>query len=217
MRRRRAACTPTRFWRRRSSAGWCRRAQTLPLSEIHQLIFRPGFSTAEKITEISGRGVGMDVVRRNIEALRGRIEIQTEPGKGTTFSIKLPLTLAIVEGLLLRVGEERFVMPTFSIRESLRPKRERVHTVQGVPRMIQVRDSLLPLINLAKVFNIPDAIAGSVRGDGRRHRRRRAVRGGAGGSARGQAGSGDQVARSGVRRSCAAWRAARFSATAASD
>ena len=131
----------------------------LPLSEIHQLIFRPGFSTAEKITEISGRGVGMDVVRRNIEALRGRIEIQTEPGKGTTFSIKLPLTLAIVEGLLLRVGEERFVMPTFSIRESLRPKRERVHTVQGVPRMIQVRDSLLPLINLAKVFNIHDAIS----------------------------------------------------------
>ncbi len=172
----------------------------LPLSEIHQLIFKPGFSTAEKITEISGRGVGMDVVRRNIEALRGRIEIQTEPGKGTTFSIKLPLTLAIVEGLLLRVGEERFVMPTFSIRESLRPKRERVHTVQGVPRMIQVRDSLLPLINLAKVFNIPDAMIRSVRGDGRRHRRRRAVRGGAGGSARGQAGSGDQVARSRVRR-----------------
>jgi two-component system chemotaxis sensor kinase CheA len=131
---------------------------SLPLSEVHQLIFKPGFSTAEKITEISGRGVGMDVVRRNIEALRGRIEINTEPGKGTTFAIKLPLTLAIVEGLLLRVGEERFVMPTFSIRESLRPKRERVHTVQGVPRMIQVRDSLLPLINLAKVFNIHDAI-----------------------------------------------------------
>ena len=130
---------------------------SLPLSEVHQLIFKPGFSTAEKITEISGRGVGMDVVRRNIESLRGRIEIQTEPGKGTTFAIKLPLTLAIVEGLLLRVGDERFVMPTFSIRESLRPKRERVHTVQGVPRMIQVRDSLLPLINLAKVFNIPNA------------------------------------------------------------
>jgi two-component system chemotaxis sensor kinase CheA len=132
---------------------------SLPLSEVHQLIFKPGFSTAEKITEISGRGVGMDVVRRNIESLRGRIEIQTEPGKGTTFAIKLPLTLAIVEGLLLRVGDERFVMPTFSIRESLRPKPERVHTVQGVPRMIQVRDSLLPLINLAKVFNIHDAIS----------------------------------------------------------
>jgi two-component system, chemotaxis family, sensor kinase CheA len=130
----------------------------LSLSDIHQLIFRPGFSTAEKITEISGRGVGMDVVRRNIEALRGRIEIQTEVGAGTTFSIKLPLTLAIVEGLLLRVGEQRFVMPTFSIRESLRPAPERVHSVQGVPRMIQVRDSLLPLISLAQVFGIRDAI-----------------------------------------------------------
>jgi two-component system, chemotaxis family, sensor kinase CheA len=132
--------------------------QQLPLSEIHQLIFRPGFSTAEKVTEISGRGVGMDVVRRNIEALRGRIEIQSEQGKGTTFLIKLPLTLAIVEGLLLRVGQERFVMPTFSIRESLRPQPERVHSVQGVPRMIQVRDSLLPLVSLAQLFNIPDAI-----------------------------------------------------------
>jgi len=131
----------------------------LPLSEVHQLIFRPGFSTADKVTEISGRGVGMDVVRRNIEALRGRIEIQTEPGRGTTISIKLPLTLAIVEGLLLRVGEQRFVMPTFSIRESLRPKPDRVHSVQGVPRMIQVRDTLLPLISLAQVFGIRDAIA----------------------------------------------------------
>ncbi len=131
----------------------------LPLSEIHQLIFRPGFSTADKITEISGRGVGMDVVRRNIEALRGRIEIQTEPGQGTTFLIKLPLTLAIVEGLLLSVGEQRFVLPTFSIRESLRPTPDRVHRVQGVPRMIQVRDSLLPLISLAQVFSIRDAIS----------------------------------------------------------
>jgi two-component system chemotaxis sensor kinase CheA len=131
----------------------------LSQSDIHQLIFKPGFSTADKVTEISGRGVGMDVVRRNIEALRGRIEIQTEVGVGTTFSIKLPLTLAIVEGLLLRVGEQRFVMPTFSIRESLRPAPDRVHSVQGVPRMIQVRDSLLPLISLAQVFGIRDAIA----------------------------------------------------------
>jgi two-component system chemotaxis sensor kinase CheA len=130
----------------------------MDLTEIHQLIFRPGFSTADKVTEISGRGVGMDVVRRNIEALRGRIEIISEMGKGTTFLIKLPLTLAIVDGLLLRVGSERFVMPTFSIRESLRPAPERVHKVQGVPRMIQVRDQLLPLISLAKIFNIPDAM-----------------------------------------------------------
>jgi two-component system chemotaxis sensor kinase CheA len=131
----------------------------LTTSEIHQLIFRPGFSTAEKITEVSGRGVGMDVVRRNIETLRGRIEIQSEPGQGTTFLIKLPLTLAIVEGLLLRVGRERFVMPTFAIRESLRPAPNRVHSIKGKPRMVQVRDTLLPLMYLSEVFNIPDAEA----------------------------------------------------------
>lgn len=126
-------------------------------SEIHQLIFKPGFSTAEKITEVSGRGVGMDVVRRNIEMLRGRIEIQSEMGQGTTFLIKLPLTLAIVEGLLLRVGHERFVMPTFAIRESLRPAPNRVHSIKGKPRMVQVRETLLPLLYLSEVFNIPDA------------------------------------------------------------
>jgi two-component system chemotaxis sensor kinase CheA len=120
--------------------------------EIHLLIFRPGFSTAEKVTEISGRGVGMDVVRRNIEALRGRIEIQTAQGQGTTFLIKLPLTLAILEGLLLRTGEQRFVLPTFCIRESLRPTPEQVHSFQGRRRLIQVRDSLLPMIHLSELF-----------------------------------------------------------------
>ena len=120
--------------------------------EIHLLIFRPGFSTAEKVTEISGRGVGMDVVRRNIEALRGRIEIQTTLGVGTTFLIKLPLTLAILEGLLLRTGDERFVLPTFCVRESLRPTPEQVHSFQGRRRLIQVRDSLLPMIHLSELF-----------------------------------------------------------------
>jgi two-component system chemotaxis sensor kinase CheA len=123
-------------------------------ADIHQLIFRPGFSTAEQVTEISGRGVGMDVVRRNIDALRGRIEIATVPGRGTTFSIKLPLTLAIVEGLLLGAGGHRFVLPTFSVRESLRPTREQVHGVHGQPRMIQVRDALLPLVRLDDLFSI---------------------------------------------------------------
>jgi two-component system chemotaxis sensor kinase CheA len=128
-------------------------------ADIYPLIFRPGFSTAEQVTEISGRGVGMDVVRRNIEALRGRIEIQTEPGRGTTFSIKLPLTLAIVEGLLLRVGQERFVLPTFSVRESLRPAAGQVHTVHGRARMIRVRDTLVPLVSLAELFGLDGAVA----------------------------------------------------------
>jgi two-component system chemotaxis sensor kinase CheA len=133
--------------------------ERLAPEQIYDLIFRPGFSTAEKVTEISGRGVGMDVVKRNIEALRGRIEIQSERGRGTTFSIKLPLTLAILDGLLVGVGPERFVIPTFAIRESLRPAREDVHTINGEPRMIRVRDRLMPLMWLSEVFalNAPSA------------------------------------------------------------
>ena len=97
----------------------------------------------------------MDVVRRNIEALRGRIEIQTERGKGTTFLIKLPLTLAVLDGLIVGVGNERFVMPTTAVRESLRPQPEQVHNVQGQPRLVQVRDSLLPLVALGDMFRLP--------------------------------------------------------------
>lgn len=126
-------------------------------ADIHQLIFQPGFSTAEKVTEISGRGVGMDVVRRNIEALRGRIEIQTVRGQGTTFTIRLPLTLAIVDGILLGVGAERFVIPTFAVRESLRPSPAQVHTVHGQPCMIQVRDRLIPILHVGDVFAVPGA------------------------------------------------------------
>ena len=125
------------------------------VEEINALIFEPGFSTAEKVTEISGRGVGMDVVRRNIDALRGRIEITTEPGKGTTFFIRLPLTLAVLDGLIVGVGRERFVMPTTGVRESLRPLPSQVHKVQGAPRLVQVRDSLLPLVALGELFGLP--------------------------------------------------------------
>ena len=126
-------------------------------ADVHQLIFHPGFSTAERVTEISGRGVGMDVVRRNVEALRGRIEIQTSPGRGTTFIVRLPLTLAIVDGLVLSVGAERFVIPTFAVRESLRPLPEQVHTLHGQPRMVSVRERLVPLLNLGEVFAIAGA------------------------------------------------------------
>ncbi len=126
-------------------------------SDINQLIFQPGFSTADKITEISGRGVGMDVVRRNIEALRGQIEIQTTRGQGTTFSIRLPLTLAIVDGIMLGVGAERFVMPTFAVRESLRPSKDQVHTVQGKPCMVQVRERLIPILHVGELFSVAGA------------------------------------------------------------
>jgi two-component system chemotaxis sensor kinase CheA len=123
--------------------------------EINMMIFHAGFSTADRVTEISGRGVGMDVVRRNIEALRGSIEIATERGMGTTFQIKLPLTLAVLDGLIVGVGQERFVMPTSAVRESLRPLPAQVHKVQGEPRLVQVRDSLLPLVALGAMFRLP--------------------------------------------------------------
>jgi two-component system, chemotaxis family, sensor kinase CheA len=125
------------------------------VDEIHMMIFQAGFSTADKVTEISGRGVGMDVVRRNIDALRGSVSIASEAGKGTTFQIKLPLTLAVLDGLIVGVGKERFVMPTTAVRESLRPLPAQVHKVQDEPRLIQVRDSLLPLVALGDMFRLP--------------------------------------------------------------
>jgi two-component system chemotaxis sensor kinase CheA len=128
-----------------------------PPDAIHQMIFQPGFSTAEKVTEISGRGVGMDVVRRNIDALRGRIDIHTTRGQGTTFSIRLPLTLAIVDGILVAVGHERFVIPAFAVRESLRPKADQIHSVYGQACMVQVRDRLIPSIHLGDLFGIAGA------------------------------------------------------------
>jgi two-component system, chemotaxis family, sensor kinase CheA len=125
--------------------------------DVHRLIFEPGFSTAEAVTEVSGRGVGMDVVRRNIESLRGRIAIATEAGKGTVFTITIPLTLAVLDGLLVRVGGERLVLPASAVRESLRPRADQVHAVCGVPRMIRVRESVLPLLALGELVGIPGA------------------------------------------------------------
>ena len=124
--------------------------------EIHQLIFKPGFSTSEQVAEMSGRSVGMDVVRRHIEALRGRVDISSAPGTGTTFSITLPLTLATLDGLLMASGNERYVISTTTVRESLRPLRTDVHSVQGAPRLVQVQDRLVPLVWLSDLF-IPGA------------------------------------------------------------
>ena len=132
--------------------GLVKPGDALPEQTVHQLIFKPGFSTAERVTEISGRGVGMDVVRRNIDALRGRIDTTSVAGSGTTFSITLPLTLAILDGLLIASGRERFVIPTLSVRESLRPQPGDVHTVKGEPSLVQVRDRLIPLVWLTDLI-----------------------------------------------------------------
>jgi two-component system chemotaxis sensor kinase CheA len=122
-------------------------------SEIFLLIFEAGFSTAEKLTDISGRGVGMDVVRRHVQALRGSIEIQSKAGQGTTFLLKLPLTLAIIEGLVVVVGDQRYIAPIFSVKEMFRPTASMISTVQGASEMVMVRGGLLPIVRLHQRFH----------------------------------------------------------------
>lgn len=128
----------------------------IPDKEVFNLIFAPGFSTAAKVTDISGRGVGMDVVRRNIEALRGKVEITSEAGKGSTFKMRLPLTMAIIDGMVVRVGSQRYVIPTLSIEQSFRPKPGDVHTVIGRGEMVEVRENLLPVYRAKQVFGLAD-------------------------------------------------------------
>lgn len=123
--------------------------------ELFALIFAPGFSTAEKVTDVSGRGVGMDVVRRNIEKLRGKVEIHSVAGQGTTFTIVLPLTLAIIDGMLVGVGEDRYIIPTLSVRESFRPRPGMVSTVHERGEVVSVRGKLTPLLRLGQHLGTP--------------------------------------------------------------
>lgn len=125
--------------------------------EAFMLIFQAGFSTAEKITDVSGRGVGMDVVKRNIESLRGRIEVASKQGEGSTFSIRLPLTMAIADAMILRVGEETYLLPTVSIEQSFRPESGSISTVSGQGEMVMLRGELLPLFRLHELFNVSQA------------------------------------------------------------
>ncbi|MES2719373.1 MAG: chemotaxis protein CheW [Pseudomonadota bacterium] len=122
--------------------------------DIWQLIFAPGFSTAETVTDVSGRGVGMDVVRRNIEQLGGRVELQSVTGQGTTISIRLPLTLAIMDGMSVGIGENNYIVPLTTIIESLRPRPEDVKSVAGSGRVVYVRGEYLPLVALHEVFGL---------------------------------------------------------------
>ena len=129
--------------------------ESLAESQILDLIFMPGFSTAEQVTGLSGRGVGMDVVRRNIEKIRGKVEVESVPGKGTRFTTYVPLTLAIIEGLLVGVGDQRYIIPTLSVQESFRPLPGAVTTVQGRGELISVRGRLTPLLRLGRHLNTP--------------------------------------------------------------
>jgi two-component system, chemotaxis family, sensor kinase CheA len=130
----------------------------LTKDEILNLIFLPGFSTAEKVTAVSGRGVGMDVVKRNIEKLRGKIEILSEIGKGSTFRIKLPLTMAIIDGLVVRVGSDRFILPSTSVQMALRPQKDALSTVHGRGEVLDHRGKILPIHRLHRRFDIGGAI-----------------------------------------------------------
>jgi two-component system chemotaxis sensor kinase CheA len=133
-------------------------------NEVYNIIFEPGFSTKEAVTDVSGRGVGMDVVRRNIEALKGRIDITTQLGHGTTFLIYLPLTLAVTDGMLVRVGNERYIVPTVSINMSLRPEQRQISTVSGRGEMLMLRGSLIPIFRLHRLFEINDAVEDPTQG-----------------------------------------------------
>jgi two-component system chemotaxis sensor kinase CheA len=125
--------------------------------EVFNLIFEPGFSTAEVVSDVSGRGVGMDVVKRNIETLRGQVEIQSESGKGSVFKMRLPLTLAIIDGMVIRVGREIYVVPTSSIVRSLRPDPEDLSTVLNHGEMFSLQGKLIPLFRLDSLFAIKGA------------------------------------------------------------
>jgi len=125
--------------------------------DIWKLIFEPGFSTAKTVTEVSGRGVGMDVVRRNIESLRGKVDIKSTQGKGSLFSIRLPLTLAIIDGMVVRVGKERYIIPTLSVVRSIQPVKEDLFTVVDKGEMLSLQGELIPLFRLHKLLDIPDA------------------------------------------------------------
>jgi two-component system, chemotaxis family, sensor kinase CheA len=133
--------------------GFAEQGQSLSDDEIYKFVFRAGLSTAEKVTAVSGRGVGMDVVKRNIDSLRGKIDIASTPGQGSTFTIRLPLTLAIIDGQIVRVGQERYIIPINSIIHSFRPAQGQVQSIQHSAEVVTVSGELLPIIRLYKHFN----------------------------------------------------------------
>jgi two-component system chemotaxis sensor kinase CheA len=139
-------------------------SRRLSEQEAFQLIFAPGFSTAAQITDISGRGVGMDVVRRNVEDLRGRIHIESKVGQGAAFIIELPLTLAIIDGIMIKVGIESFILPSLAIVEFIRPKRNMISCAMDSAETFHFRGSYLPLYRLSELYGIEGAVSDPERG-----------------------------------------------------
>lgn len=142
---------------------------------VYQLIFRPGFSTAETVTDVSGRGVGMDVVKRNIESLGGSVDIQSTMGKGSRLTLKLPLTLAIIDGMTVRVGQDNYIIPLIAVTESIRPKPNELQRIVGKGEVVNLRGEWVPVVKLYEAFTLtPDctdpsqALLVIVETDGRR-------------------------------------------------
>ncbi|MEX0670034.1 MAG: chemotaxis protein CheA [Pirellulales bacterium] len=140
--------------------------ELLERADILDLIFRPGFSTAEQITGLSGRGVGMDVVRRGIEGIRGKVDVSSVEGRGTTFTLSVPLTLAIIDGLIVGVGDQRYIVPTLSVRESFRLMPGLVTTIQGRGEVVEVRGRLTPILRLGRFLGDPGAVAPAAGSEG---------------------------------------------------
>jgi two-component system, chemotaxis family, sensor kinase CheA len=138
--------------------------QDLSESQTFALIFLPGFSTAEKVTDVSGRGVGMDVVRSRVEAMHGRIDIRSTRGQGSVFTLTLPLTMAITDGMLIRVGRERYLLPTVSIIESFRPQAGSLSTVAGRGEMVMLRGNLVPILRLHRLFGVEGSVTNAMQG-----------------------------------------------------
>ena len=127
---------------------------TMSDEDVYQLIFRAGFSTADTITDISGRGVGMDVVKRNIEGLGGAVSIESTAGKGSKLTLKLPLTLAIIDGMTVRVGEDNYIIPLITVTESIRPKANDLQRIVGKGEVVHLRGEWVPVVRLYEVFNV---------------------------------------------------------------
>jgi len=149
-----AGIDPDKILNKAKEKGIVREDQRLSKQEILQLIFAPGFSMAKKVTDLSGRGVGMDVVKRNIESMRGRVQIESEIDKGSTFIIELPLTLAIVDGILTKTGSETFIIPTLSIIEFIKPTKDMIHAPLEQMETLCFRGQNLPIFRLSDFYNI---------------------------------------------------------------
>ena len=146
---------PERIYQKAVERGMVESGVQLSKEEIFDFIFAPGFSTASVVTDLSGRGVGMDVVRGNISKLRGRIEVSSDVGVGTTFTIFLPLTLAIIDGMVVGVGDNRYVIPTLAVRESFRPTPDMISVIFDHGKLVRKRNQLIPLIHLGDLLGIP--------------------------------------------------------------